>query len=276
MADLNSAGELKSDKGTPYSFWFLRSSGHTVYFNNSNPITIYGIRIYGCKWGSENEKANISVSVWDDKLQTLYQDQYRTRKVSLNSLAADNKCSNNAKWAEIPLPGYTVNGNFFITIVTESYPINENKPGIYIGYNLNSGTHSSHSTLVNPNRIIDTPIQPSGSKTAFELSEIDWMIRVLYKNSGNISFSGPATPALSVSATPLVSTSVQPAPATPLGTSDTQFPMTTVLIGGVAVLAGIGGLVYFRSSRNRSNIAAETTPSLPAATQSDSIKFYPS
>jgi hypothetical protein len=259
-ADLNSVGELKSDKGTPYSFWFLRSSGHTVYFNNSNPITITGIRIYGCKWGSENENANISVSVWDDKLQTLYQDQVPYSKVSLNPLGADNKCSNNAKWADIPLSGYAVNGNFFITVVTESYPINENMHGIYVGYNLNSDTGSSHSTLVSPNRISDTPIRPTGSKTALELSEIDWMIRVLYKNSGNISFSG--------SATPPVSPSAQPAPATPLATPDTQFPITAGIIGGVAVLAGIGGLVYFRSARNISNVTAETNPSLPATTQS--------
>lgn len=267
MAEISFDGELKNDKGVPYSFWFMRSSGHTVHFNNTNPLTINGIRIYGCKWGAENENANITISIWDDNLQTLYQDQVPYAKISVNKLGTDNKCSGIATWADIPLPGYAVKGNFYVTVITDSSPISEKKHGIYIGYNLNSETGSSHSTITNPNRINDAQILPSGSKITFEQSEIDWMIRVLYKNSGTTPLSGSAASAPSVSATTPLSPSALPTPTPPLGTSDTQFPMTTVLIGGVIMLACIGGLAYFLSARNKK--IEETTPTPPPGIQPD-------
>ena len=80
MADLNSDGELKNDKGSAYYYWFMRSTGHTVFFNNSNPLTITGIRIYGCKWVTDNENTAITVSIMDENLQTLYQEQVPTQK----------------------------------------------------------------------------------------------------------------------------------------------------------------------------------------------------
>jgi hypothetical protein len=269
MADLTFDGELKNDKGAPYSYWFMRTGGHTVHFNTTNPITINGIRIYGCKWEADNQNVNITISIWDDDLQTLYQDQVPYTKISFNKLGTDNKCSGIATWTDIPLPGYTVNGNFYVTVLTDSYPISENRHGIYIGYNLNSDTGSSHSTLTNPNRINDAPIRPSGSKTTFEQSEIDWMIRVLYKNSGNtpLSVSSTTTPSVSVTTTPSVSTTTAfPEPTPPLGPSDTQLPMTTVIIGGVVGFAGIGGLAYFISARNKK---VEVTTTSPPAIQPD-------
>lgn len=254
MADLSYEGELKNDKGVPYSYWFMRSNGHTVFFNNSNPLTITGIRIYGCKWVTDNENANITVFIMDENLQTLYKEEVPYLKAPINSLGADNLCSKNAKWADIPLSGFAVNGNFYIAVFTDSYPINENRHGIYIGYNINSDTHSSHSTLSNPNRISDVPIRPSGSKTSFELHEIDWMIRVLYDNSGTTPLSVSPTTYPIVSATSSLSgftTPAQPNPTPPLGSSETQFPMTMVIIGGLVVLAGVGASAYLLSARNK-------------------------
>jgi hypothetical protein len=266
MADLNSEGELRYDKGSPYSYWFMRSNGHTVFFNNSYPITITGIQIYGCKWVTDNENSVITVSVWDENLQTLHQYQVPYTKIPLNSLGADGKCSDNAKWAEISLPGYAVNGNFFVAIFTDSYPPSENRHGIYIGYNLNSVTHTSHSALSSPNKIVDGSIRPSGSKTSFELSEIDWMIRVRYNTSGTSLPSVSMTPApvgSTVSSRSGSSPTGQPGPAPAGGTADTQLPMTTVIIGGVLVLAGIAGCVYFLSARNKkAEVTAITAPAV--------------
>ena len=122
----------------------------------------------------------------------------------MNPLGADNNPSKCAKWADIPLSGYVVNGNFSVAIFTDSYPINDNRHGIYIGFNLNSETHSSHSILSNPNRIIDLPMRPSGSKTSLELREIDWMIRVRYNNSGT------TLPSVSMTPAPFISTASSP------------------------------------------------------------------
>lgn len=265
MADLDSAGELRYDKGSPYSYWFMRTNGHTVFFNNSNPITITGIQIYGCKWVTDNENSVITVSVWDENLQTLHQYQVPYTKIPLNSLGTDGKCSDIAKWAEISLPGYTVNGNFYVAIFTDSYPPSENRHGIYIGYNLNSITHASHSALGSPNKIVDGSIRPSGSKTSFELSEIDWMIRVRYNNSGTSLSSVSMTPAPfgSTASSPSGLSPPEKTSSTPAGGSaDTQLPMTTVIIGGVVVLAGIAGSVYFLSARNKkADLTTISTPS---------------
>jgi hypothetical protein len=262
MADLNYDGELKHDEGIPHYYWFYQSGGHTVHFNNTNPITINGIRIYGCKWGTDNQNATITVLIWDDHLQTLYQDQVPYTKISLNKLEANNKCSGVATWADIPLPEHNVNGNFYITIFTDSYPISDNKHGICIGFNINSISSSSHSAVSNPYRIIDTNVRPSTSNTSYQQSEIDWMIRVLYKNSGNTPLSISATTTPSVSTNPAL-----PVPTTPMGTSDTQLPITTVLIGGVVGLAGIGVLAYFLSARSKKVEVTTTSP--PPGIQQD-------
>jgi hypothetical protein len=274
MADLNSDHELKNDKGSPYYYWFMRSTGHTVFFNNSNPLTITGIRIYGCKWVTDNENTAITVSIMDENLQTLYQEQVPYLKVPMNPLGADNTPSKCAKWADIPLSGYVVNGNFSVAVFTDSYPITDNRHGIYIGFNLNSEKHSSHSILSNPNRIMDLPMRPSGSKTSLELSEIDWMIRVLYNTSRNTPLSVSPTTHPIVSAASSLSGSnspVQTITTSPQGSPD-QLPMTTMMIGAVAVLAGIGGGAYLLSAQNKK--AGVTTITPPAVQPSRPISSH--
>jgi len=243
----------------------MRSTGHTVFFNNSNPITITGIRIYGCKWVTDNENTAITVSIMDENLQTLYQEQVPYQKVPMNPLGADNNPSKCAKWADIPLSGYGVSGNFSVAVFTDSYPVNENRHGMYIGFNLNSALHSSHSVLSNPNRIIDLPIRPSGSKASLELREIDWMIRILYNTSGNTPSSvfPTAQPIVSAASSHTgLSPPEQSSPTPAGGSADTQLPVTSVIIGGVVVLVGIAGSVYFLSARNKK--AGVTTISTPA------------
>jgi len=264
MADISFDGELKNDKGTANYFWYHSSrNGHTVHFNNSDSITINGIRIYGCKYGADNQDATITVSIWDDRLQTLYQDRIPYSKITLNRLGPDNKCGGVATWADIPLTGYTVHDNFYVNVFTDSYPVSDNKHGIYIGFNSNSVTGASHSSLNNPNKITDAIMRSSISNATWMPNEIDWMIRILYKNSGNASTIS-TTPSLSGIASPSQSVSpTNPLPNSPMGTTDTSFPMTMILIGGL-VLAGIGGVVYFVSARNKK---VETAPPSIPATQ---------
>jgi hypothetical protein len=45
MADISFDDEVKNDKGTPYSFWFMKSSGHTVHFNNTSKSMEYLISV---------------------------------------------------------------------------------------------------------------------------------------------------------------------------------------------------------------------------------------
>jgi hypothetical protein len=258
MAELSSDGELKNDKGVPNYYWFYRSSGHAVYFNTTNPLTITGIRIYGCKWGAENQNATVTVSIWDDHLQTLYQDQVPYAKILLNSPDANNKCSPVARWADIPLPEHTVNGNFYVTLFTDSYPVSANQHGIYIGFNTNSATRASHSAASNPNSILDAGIVPSVSNISYQLSEIDWMIRVLYTQSGNspVTVSTTTIPSLSPASPPSV-------PSTSPQTPDTQLPFVTILVGVVMVLGVIGGSVYFLSAKKNRPRATPPSPLPP-------------
>jgi hypothetical protein len=223
IAASQNEGILHYDSGKPTSFYFFKNYGHAVYFSNAGNITIEGIQIYGCKWDTSNQDAFINIAIWDENLKTLYQDQIPYSDISLNELGSSQKCD--PKWVEIPLPGYNVNDNFYVSVFTDSTPVNENNHGIEIGFSSPSTTESSHTTLTDPNRIDDTTlIIPPPLNDKFDLQNIDWMIRVHYETAGNVT--SPVT---------VTSGKVSPAP----------FPLLLPGIGVILLFAVIGCLAYF-------------------------------
>lgn len=239
-------GTLQYDTGGSSFFYFFKDYGHAVHFTNSDNLTIEGIRIYGCKWNPARQDASVTISIWDDSFNTLYQDQVPYSSISLNGLSPNQKCV--GKWFEIPLPTHKVSGNFYVSVFTDSTPNSDKNHGIEIGYTYLSTTATSHTTLLSPNRIDDQPvIQPAPSNRQFAESDIDWMIRVHYVRIGNGTAAGSS--------------------ASPGILSSSPVPVVFLAAGGLLVIAVIGVLAYvFLKRRKPKGAGADATvpPVAPA------------
>ena len=240
-------GTLAYDTGGSSFFYFFKDYGHAVHFTNSDNLTIEGIRIYGCKWNPARQDASVTISIWDDNFNTLYQDQVPYSSIALNGLSANQKCV--GKWFEVQLPTHKVSGNFYVSVFTDSTPVSDSNHGIEIGYTSISKTQTSHTTLLSPNRIDDQPvIQPPPSNRQFAESDIDWMIRVHYVRIGNGTSSGSSGSGSS-----------------PGFLSSSPIPVVYLAAGGVLVLAVIGVLGYIVIKRRKPKGAgADATAAAPA------------
>ena len=225
-----SLGVLTFDKGTATGFYELDTLGYAVHVANSPAIIIKGVRIYGCKWGDDSQDAKVTVSIWDDKLNTLYQDQIPYSSIPFNSITQDQKCSDVAKWVDIPLPDHTVSGSFYLTVFTDSTPVVQNQHGISIGYSTGSTHKSSHTTKTNPNLVYDATLTSPETNERFEPTDIDWMIRIPNIRTDN---------------------GKSPVTATVSGPGGSQIPLIWVLAGGIIVLGVIAVIAYLVVARRK-------------------------
>ena len=157
---------------------------HAVFFSNTDPIAINGVRVYGFHYG--DLQANVTIEIWDENLTTLYQDIIPYEKIPFQTAANRSDFSKSKSWVTIPIPEHIVSGNFYIVLFTHSYAFEDNKHGFSIGFTRPSDSGTSHMVKSNPNRIVDSPLI-IGSNT-YLTKNIDWMIQVLY--------SQPVTPTI--------------------------------------------------------------------------------
>jgi hypothetical protein len=241
-------GVLHYDAGKTTTFYSFRNYGQAVHFTNSDNLTIEGIQVYGCKWGTAGPGTFVVISVWDDSLKTLYQDQVPYSSISLNNLGSDQVCG--AKWVEIPVPDYRVDGNFYVSVFTGSTPVAQGGPGMEIGFTVPSATGTSHTTLTDPNRIDDTTlVLPAPADTRYGQNQIDWMIRVNYALGGNATSASPGTPA-----------------GSPVSSQAPRLPL--FLIAGVIVVIAVLGALAYAVTRKRKAAGPGNPPAVPVSAAS--------
>ncbi len=140
----------------------LGPKGHAVFFSNQEKnMTINGIKIFGSRKDNSNEKFDIEI--WDSDLKTLYSASY------YYSDYFQEIGSNGFRWAKIGIPNLKVDGDFYITLFTDS---NKEK-GILVG--VDKDRKSGHSFVVNKNQNAITEWPNWGLKK----ESTDWMIRIL-------------------------------------------------------------------------------------------------
>jgi hypothetical protein len=201
-------GVLKYDAGDSGKIagtYGMRPWGHAVLFKNNAAITITGIQVYGCKFGSGSK--SIFVEIWDKDLKLLYRDPVALDEINVGKMdPVANNCGKVASWADIPLPNHAVSGDFYIAVFTYSPKPSATEQGMSIGYTTPSSTTSSHTVKENPNIIDEITIGQQ-----YNPSQIDWMIRTLYKKSAATTTTTP------VSMTVSLESGTVPAPSTLAG-----------------------------------------------------------
>lgn len=152
----------------------MRPWGHAVLFKNPDTITITGIQIYGCKFGTGDKK--IFVEIWDKDLKQLYRDAIALDQIPVGVMdVSQNNCGAVASWADIPLPNHAVTGDFYMAVFTYSPKPNATAQGLNIGYTYPSSTATSHTVREIPNTIDDITLAQRYNPT-----QIDWTIRTYY------------------------------------------------------------------------------------------------
>lgn len=265
--------ELKYDSGVPASYYYLRTSGHAVHFTNPDAIVLSGIRIFGCKWNSDDPAADIDIYIWDDSLRTLYHNQVPYASVPLGTITPGQKCSSASGWADIPLPSHPIHGNFYVSVFTGSTPISDNLHGIYVGFSTGSAAGSSHSTQTAPNRFVDVPLVLSSmGNTTYAQSEVDWMIRAVYiPQNGAVPSPAGSAAGNPVSASTLGSTGAA-ATQSPAGAAMTHgssgdgsspLPLPVVLGAGILCIGAAAGAGYALLHR-KDGTKGTPAPAVPA------------
>jgi hypothetical protein len=204
-----------ADSGQITGTYGMRPWGHAVYFKNKDTITVTGIQLYGCQYGTGTKK--VTVEIWDKDLKLLFSDQIPYSKISMDIVDANQSgCGGAGSLADIALPNRVVTGDFYVVVFTNSPKPSPTSQGMFIGFTTTSTTASSHTVLSNPNKFDELTIQGKYSTMA-----IDWIIRVYYTNPPKTLISTPV-PSLTPQNTQVVTTT------TPLGTSPTmdQIPAT--------------------------------------------------
>jgi len=165
------------DTGTATGTYGMNPWGHAVLFKNPGTITVTGIQVYGCKFGTGDKK--IFVEIWDKDLKQLYKDSIALNRISLGEMDVNaGNCLAMASWADIPLPDHVVTGDFYVVVFTYSPKASSTTQGMPLGYTTTSITGTSHTVKENPNVIDDITIANKYSPAA-----IDWMIRAYYTKS---------------------------------------------------------------------------------------------
>ncbi|WAC05902.1 MAG: hypothetical protein OS112_04535 [Methanoregula sp.] len=185
-------GQLKySILGSTTTSYSLRPWGHAVFFQNNEPIVVNGVRLYAYRYGDLD--GNVRIEIWDENLKTLYKDQIPYEKLPLHRAMSDASDARQViSWQNIPVPDHLVTGNFYLVIFTDSYAPTENKHGISIGYTKPSTSSTSHTVKSNPNRIDELALNMRGE--SYPPTEVDWMIRVLYKEPVATTTTQQTTP----------------------------------------------------------------------------------
>lgn len=220
------------DSGTIQGSHGMNPWGHAVLFKNKDTITVNGIQVYGCKFGTGTKK--IFVEIWDNDLKRLYRDSILLNDVKVGQMdASKTKCGTDGSWADISLPEHVVTGDFYVAVFTYSPKVSATTQGMLIGFTQPSSTATSHTVTVTPNKIDDLIIQQQ-----YEPTDIDWTIRTYYKKSAAITTSTPVpsltqqnaqtitTTAPAVSSSPTDQTSV----ASPIKAESTKTPLGLSLL----------------------------------------------
>jgi hypothetical protein len=228
---------------------------HAVFFSNTVPITINGVRVYGFHYG--DLQANVTTEIWDENLTTLYQDIIPYETIPFQTAANRSDFRKSLSWVTIPIPEHIVSGNFYIVLFTHSYAFEDNKHGFSIGFTRSSDSGTSHTVKSNPNRIVDSPVIIGSN--SYLTKNIDWMIQVLYSLpvtttsvketitvQGTNTVKKTAQPTISVPSTsqtdagPFGATPSPPVPAQPVATK-AAMELPVVLL---TIILSIG---FFRS-----------------------------
>ena len=145
------------DSGTIAGTYGMNPWGHAVLFKNKDTITVDGVKVYGCKYGTGTKK--IFVEIWDKDLKRLYRDSVLLNDVSVGQMdVSANNCGAVASWADIPLPNHDVTGDFYIIVFTYSPKASDTSQGMSIGYTQPSSTATSHTVTAIPNKIDEVTI----------------------------------------------------------------------------------------------------------------------
>lgn len=166
------------DSGPVTGTWSMNPQGHAVFFKNPGTITVTGLQVFGCKFGTGEKK--IYIEIWDKNLTQLYKDSLFLNDIPVEplDLKAGKNCDKVGTWADIPLPDHVISGDFYVVVFTYSPLANETTQGMFVGFTTTSITATSHTVTSNPNFIVDKTIYKKYSPAA-----IDWMIRVYYTKS---------------------------------------------------------------------------------------------
>jgi hypothetical protein len=170
---VKNGGIMKYEIGdTPSKYWSMWPWGHFVYFQNTGPIIITGIRIYGAKHGVVPENAKIEI--WDDNFNTTYGRFIPYGQIPLRYTDNAETGLNVSSWANITFREAKVSGNFSIVFFEDPLRHSNSRGGVYVGYVTPSLSHTSHSVLSDPNKFDDYEAFHGRS------TNVDWMIQVLY------------------------------------------------------------------------------------------------
>jgi hypothetical protein len=220
-----------ADSGQITGTYGMRPWGHAVLFKNKDTITVTGIQLYGCQYGTGTKKA--TVEIWDKDLKLLYSDQIPYSQISMDKVDANQSgCGQMGSLADVPLPNRVVTGDFYVVVFTNSPKPSPTSQGMYIGFTTTSTTASSHTVLSNPNKFDELTIQGKYSTLA-----IDWIIRVYYTNPEKTLTSTPVLSlaqqsgqTITTTAPPATSPPVDQAAVTPpVKAETTKAPVSTSL-----------------------------------------------
>jgi len=225
-----------ADSGSVAGTFAMRPSGHAVFFKNTGTITVPGIRLYGCKYGTGDKM--IFVEIWDKDLKQLYRDVIPLKDIAVGQVAYTSQgCGSDASWADIALPDHSVTGDFYVAVFTYSPKPDATTQGLRIGYTTPSSTATSHTVMENPNKIDEITIAQS-----YDPSQIDWTIRTYYKKAPvTTAVTTPAsvTPVTTGAVETTVSAIAPPADPTTAVPATTAEP-TKAGIGTGLIVIGIG------------------------------------
>jgi hypothetical protein len=198
-----------ADSGQITGTYGMNPWGHAVLFKNKDTITVTGIQLYGCQFGTGNKK--VTVEIWDKDLKLLYQNKIPYSQISMGMMdVSQTGCAGVGSLADIPLPNHVVTGDFYVVVFTYSPKPTPTSQGMNIGFTTTSTTGTSHTVLSNPNKIDDLTIQGKYNQLA-----IDWIIRVYYTNPPKTTISTPV-PSLTQQSGQTITTTI------PLVTSPTM------------------------------------------------------
>jgi tetratricopeptide (TPR) repeat protein len=233
--------------GEPTGCCALIQSGHAVFYTNNKTIAVTGVRVAGSRYVKTD--GNVRIEIWDKNFTALYSDIIPYERIPFTDIKTDQECINKSLWVDIDLPDHEVTGDFYIVIFTDSYPVSIREHAIFIDYYTPSETETSYAVKRNPNRL-DTTLVGELYKT----SELDWMIRVLYKN--------PPAPIAPLSSTFISGTDIGTGPINssqgtgkePVQSGQSSVSTETVttkspIEAGLIVIGLIFGIIY-RKKRN--------------------------
>lgn len=175
------------DSGTVTGTYGMNPWGHAVLFKNPGTVTVTGIQVYGCKFGTGAKK--IFIEIWDKDLKRLYRDSVVLNDIPVGQMdVSQNNCGAVSSWADIPLPDHAVTGDFYLVVFTYTPKAGATTQGMSIGLTYPSTTATSHTVTGDPNRIDEVTVLKQ-----YDPTDIDWMIRAYYTKTAATTAGTPVT-----------------------------------------------------------------------------------